>query len=86
MATEIVEMGKISTRGQIAIPSEIRREMDLKEGSRVLFALIGDSLIIRKMNTETFKEITKPFKEAARKAGMKEKEVDKIIHDMRKNK
>jgi len=86
MATEIIEMGKISARGQIAIPSEIRREMNLEEGNKVLFALVGDSLIIKKVGLDTFAEITKPLKQAARKAGLKEKDVNNIIHRMRKKK
>ena len=36
---ELIEIGKISSRGQIAIPSDIRKELDLKEGQRVLFFL-----------------------------------------------
>ena len=34
---DLIEIGKISSRGQIAIPSEIREKMGLEEGTKILF-------------------------------------------------
>lgn len=85
MAT-IIEMGKISSRGQIAIPSDIRAQLGLDEGSKVLFFVEDDTLLMKKVTTKTFAEITKPLKEAARKAGMREEDVPAIIHRLRKSK
>jgi len=84
MGTEIIEMGKISSRGQIAIPSDIRQELGLIEGNKVLFVLENDTLIMKKVTSSSFKEITKPLKEAAKKVGLKESDVDGIVHRARK--
>lgn len=84
--SEIIEMGTISSRGQICIPSEIREEMDLKEGTKVVFVLQDDSLLIKKVSMQTFAEITKPLKEEAKKSGLKESEVNAIVHRFRKGK
>lgn len=84
--TEIIEMGKISSRGQIAIPSDIRREMDLKEGEKVLFLFEEDTLLIKKVSMNTFEEITRPLREAAKKAGIKESDVPEIVHRFRAKK
>ncbi len=81
---EKIEMGTVSSRGQICIPNDIREEMGLKEGSRVLFALTGDSLIMKKVSMQTFAEITKPLKEAAKK--IREDEVVDLIHKFRAEK
>ena len=82
---EIIEMGTISSRGQISIPNEIRKEMGLKEGSKVLFLLTADdSLLVKRVSTESFADITKPLREAKKK--IKENEVNALIHRMRKNK
>jgi len=83
--SEIVEMGTISSKGQVAIPSQIRDEMGLEEGSKVLFVLADDTLLIKMVNTKTFAEITKPLKEAAKKAGLKEEDVVGLVHRARKN-
>lgn len=86
MATEIFEMGSISSRGQIAIPSGIRQQMGLEEGNKVLFLLEDDTLIMKKVNKITFAEITKPLKAAAQKSGFKETAVDALVHKFRKEK
>ena len=80
---DVIEIGKISSRGQIAIPSEIREKMGLEEGSKVLFVLENDTLLIKRITQRSFAEITKPLKEAAKKSGMKEEDVTKIVHRFR---
>ena len=81
---DIIEMGTVSSRGQICIPNDIREDMGLIEGSRVIFVLQDDSLIVKKVNTETFAQITKPLREAKKK--IKEEEVTDLIHKLRKTK
>ena len=83
---EIIEMGTVSSRGQICIPNDIREDMGLKEGNRVLFMLSDDSLLVKKVTTETFAEITRPLREAAKKSGLKEEDVVDIVHKFRKEK
>jgi AbrB family looped-hinge helix DNA binding protein len=84
--SEIIEMGTVSSRGQIAIPTEIRKEMDLKEGQKVIFFLEESNiLLVKKVNTQTFSELTKPLREAAKKSGMKEDAVN-LVHRFRKSK
>jgi AbrB family looped-hinge helix DNA binding protein len=83
----IIELGTVSSRGQIAIPSKIRGELELSEGERVLFVLDGDTLIIKRVMAErTWKELTKPLREAAKKSGLKESDVMDIVHRFRKKK
>lgn len=81
---EIVEMGTVSSRGQICIPNDIREEMGLNEGNKVLFVLQDNSLIVKKVNLQTFAEITRPLKEKAKKLGMKESSVESIVSNFRK--
>ncbi|HLC70866.1 MAG TPA: AbrB/MazE/SpoVT family DNA-binding domain-containing protein [Candidatus Nanoarchaeia archaeon] len=82
--TEIIEMGTISSRGQVAIPADIREEMGLHEGEKVLFLLEDETLLIRKVTAKSFEEITKPLKEAAAKAGLQESDVVNLVHRARK--
>lgn len=84
--SEIIEMGTMSSRGQIVIPNDIREGMGLKEGSKVLFVMSDDSLLIKRVNMKTFAEITKPLKDAAKKIGFKESDAVDIVHRMRKDK
>jgi AbrB family looped-hinge helix DNA binding protein len=79
---EILEMGKISSRGQVAIPMDIRKEMGLGEGAKILFFLEEDTLIIKKLSAQTWEQLTKPLREQKKK--LKEKEVAGLVHRMRK--
>ena len=82
--TEIVEMGKISSRGQVAIPSDIRNQLGLQEGSKVLFVLEDDTLLMKKVTAESFAQLTKPLRDAKKK--IKEEDVTDLIHKLRKSK
>jgi len=81
---EKIEMATVSSRGQICIPNDIRDEMGLMEGSKVLFVLTDDSLIMKKVNIQTFEELTKPLREA--KKMIKEEDVVDLIHRFRAKK
>lgn len=83
MTTGVIDMGTISSRGQVAIPSEIRNKLRLEEGSKVLFLLENDVLIMKKITSETFKSITEPLKKATKK--ISEDKVVNIVHKIRKN-
>ncbi|MFH0836745.1 MAG: AbrB/MazE/SpoVT family DNA-binding domain-containing protein [Candidatus Aenigmatarchaeota archaeon] len=80
--SEKVEMGTMSSRGQIAIPADIREDMGLKEGSKVLFFLSDDTLLVKKVTTASFAELSRPLREAEKK--IEEKDVNKMIHEFRK--
>lgn len=82
----IIEMGKISSRGQVAIPADIREQLGLDEGTKVLFFTEQDTLMMKKVTEQSFAQITRPLKLAARQAGMKESDVSGIISRFRKKK
>jgi len=79
---ETIEIGTVSARGQIAIPTQIREKMHLKEGEKVLFLLEGDSLLLKKVQNLSWEQITKPLRKAAKK--IKEEDVVELVHKARK--
>ena len=79
---EVIEMGKVSSRGQIAIPIDIRNEMGLEEGSKVLFLLEDDVLLIKKVTPQTWNQITAPLR--AQKKKIEQENLNELIHRMRK--
>ena len=82
----IIEMGRISSRGQIAIPADIRERLGLEEGTKVLFFTEEDTLLMKKVTEQSFAQITRPLKLAAKQAGMKEKDVPDMMQRFRKRK
>ena len=79
---ELVEIGTISSRGQIAIPSDIRDRMHLKEGEKVLFILEGDSLLMKPVSGLSWEQVTKPLRQAKKK--INEEDVPNLVAKLRK--
>lgn len=79
--TEVFEMGKVSSRGQIAIPVDIRKEMGLEDGSKVMFFLEDDTLLIKKVSAQTWEQITKPLRQLKKK--ISQESVNDLVHRMR---
>ena len=77
-----IDIGTISARGQIAIPTEIREKMHLREGEKILFFLEGGTLLIKKVENLSWAQITRPLREAKKK--IQEEEVQNLIHKLRK--
>ncbi|MFH1133221.1 MAG: AbrB/MazE/SpoVT family DNA-binding domain-containing protein [Nanoarchaeota archaeon] len=81
MGTEIIDMARVSSRGQVAIPSQIREALGLEEGNKLVFIFDGENLIIKKASAETFLSVTEPLRNARKK--INESEVVDLIHRIR---
>lgn len=79
----IIEIEKVISRGQICIPNNIREEMRLEEGNKILLVLQDKSLLMKKVASKTFASITKPLKDEAKRTGFKESEVSGVIKRFR---
>ena len=86
--TMTIEFTRLSGKGQIVIPNEIRKRMKLKDGTRFLIVGIGDSLILRRIEISEeklrLKRLLQGFRSNASKTGFDEREVRKLIESSRK--
>lgn len=82
-----VELTRISEKGQVVIPSSLRKEMGIKKSDQ--FMIFGETgtLILKKIETQaikkTFDEIAKPLQQAAKQIGLTKADVKKTIRDVR---
>lgn len=77
---------KLSSKGQVVIPEEIRNRLGLKPGSQ--FVVLGDRdvVILKVIHTpdkSEFDEIVGRARKAARRAGLKKKDVADAIRAVR---
>lgn len=82
--TELLELGTMSSRGQLCIPTNIREKLMLTEGTKVLFLATENTLLLKKVDSETFSQLAKPFQESSKK--IKEADVVNAVHAARKKK
>jgi AbrB family looped-hinge helix DNA binding protein len=80
---------KMSSKGQVVIPEEIRNRLGLKAGSQFIVVGDKDTLILKTITPPTLSEFDELITEArkqARAAGMKRKDISKTIEKVRKEK
>ncbi len=85
-----VKVAKLSKKGQIVIPSEIRNEAHLEEADEFLVFGKDDMVILKKIDKEalekTFDEIVGPLREKAKELDLHKDDVEDIIHEYREEK
>jgi len=80
-----MEFTKLSSKGQVVIPQEIREELSLKEGMPFAVTAQGDSILLKRIEikTKSWDEVTKPFREAAKKSNFTEEDLNNLIQSVR---
>ncbi len=70
----------VSSRGQIVIPEEIRKQTHLVEGSKLVVFARNDTIVLKILQmpsaTEVFNDLTKWGKEFAQKRGITNRDVE----------
>lgn len=83
-----LNMTRLSEKGQVVIPNEVRRSMGLKEGTRFLVVGLDDTIVLRKLELSQermrLKQLMEKSRIKAEKVGFTEKEIDRLIHSYRK--
>ena len=69
MEVIMMDVAKLTVKGQVTIPVEIRRKLGLKEGDKVLFVEQGDNVVLMNSNRLAFKQFQQGMAGAAEQAG-----------------
>jgi AbrB family looped-hinge helix DNA binding protein len=78
---------RLSSKGQVVIPEEIRHRLGLKPGAQ--FVVLGDRdvVILKVIQTPAmseFDEIVGRARKAAKRAGLKKKDIDDAVRAVRR--
>lgn len=69
------EVTKMTSKGQVVIPVEIRDELELSEGTQMVVSRMGDLVLMKKISItdpkKEFKELTKLGSAFAKKKGIR---------------
>ena len=80
-----MELAKLTSKGQITIPIEIRRKLGVKTGDKVLFIEDGDKVVINNATLAALKEAQKAFEGEAERAGINnEEDIARMIKEIRR--
>ena len=82
-----MELAKITSKGQITIPRDIRVKMNLKTGDKILFFEENDKFFLQNSNTVVLSDFQKAMEGAAQEAGFNDPDdVVNYIKQLRKSK
>ena len=82
----MVTITKISSKGQVVIPLEVREKMNLEEGNLLIVSDNGNSICMKKIELPKIKswgEVTKPFREAVKKSNFSKDDLKKLVEESR---
>ena len=82
---EFVEVAKITTKGQITLPIQIRKRLNLKEGDKIVFIENNGKIIIDNPTKSIISEAQKAFEGLADELGLAtEEDVIELCREVRK--
>jgi AbrB family looped-hinge helix DNA binding protein len=78
---------KLSSKGQIVIPEEVRLDLGLKEGMQFIVIGQGDTVILRAITPPSKEDVSRLLEQSrawAKKSGLKKSDVEKAIKKVRR--
>jgi AbrB family looped-hinge helix DNA binding protein len=72
---------KVSSKGQVVIPVNVRKAAGLKKGEKLLAIAFNDTVVLKRIVDRTFEETVKPIWDRVRRIGLTEEDVDALIQE-----
>ena len=80
-----MELAKVTSKGQITIPVDIRRKLGVKEGDKVLFVEDRGRIYVMNSSMEAFRQAQAAFAGEADRLGLRnEQDVADMISELRR--
>ena len=84
-----IELTRISEKGQVVIPSQIRKRLTIQKSDRFLVFGDKDTVILKRIEKlhikRTFDEIAEPLRKAAKEFGLTKEYLHQAIKEVRKH-
>ncbi|MDR1945892.1 MAG: AbrB/MazE/SpoVT family DNA-binding domain-containing protein [Desulfovibrio sp.] len=79
-----MELAKITTRGQLTLPIEIRKRLKVREGDKVVFVEENGRIIVENAAKLAFAQIQEAFQGEAERLGLEtEQDVVDMVKEIR---
>ncbi len=74
---------KLSSKGQLVIPANVRKAAKLKKGEKILAIAIDDTVVLKKIIDKSFEETMKPVWARVRQMGLSEEDINALVNEAR---
>jgi antitoxin PrlF len=83
MSTDTPELATVTSKGQITIPSRLREEFDISEGTQVMVVPTEYGLVLKKIDLPSVEEFQDRV--AERDTTLSMDEISDLVHDARQD-
>ena len=82
--SKVIKLIKMSSKGQLVVPKEIRKEINFKEGERFIAIPLEEGVYFKKINMPNLQEISKEVEAHFKKSKVTKQDLKKAIKWARK--
>ena len=80
-----MDVAKVTSKGQITIPIDIRRRLGVKEGDKILFIEEQGKIVMMNSSMEALRKAQAAFSGEAERLGLKdEQDVTDLVNELRR--
>ena len=83
MSTDDPEVTTVTSKGQITIPSRLRKQFGLEQGTKLMVVPTDYGLMLKKLELPSVEEFQQRVEERAETVDMSMEEVNELVHDAR---
>jgi AbrB family looped-hinge helix DNA binding protein len=83
MSTDDPEVTTVTSKGQITIPSRLRKQFGLEQGTKLMVVPTDYGLMLKKLELPSVEEFQQRVEERAETVDLSMEEVNELVHDAR---
>jgi AbrB family looped-hinge helix DNA binding protein len=83
MSTDDPEVTTVTSKGQITIPSRLRKQFGLEQGTKLMVVPTDYGLVLKKLELPSVEEFQQRVEERAETVDLSMEEVNELVHDAR---
>jgi antitoxin PrlF len=83
MSDDDPEVTTVTSKGQITIPSRLREEFGLKQGTKLMVVPTDHGLVLRKIDLPSVEEFQQRVADRAEAVDLTAENINKLIHEAR---
>lgn len=83
MSTDDPEVTTVTSKGQITIPSRLRKQFGLEKGTKLMIVPTDYGLVLKKIDLPSVEEFQKRVEQRAGTVELSMEDVDRLVHETR---
>jgi antitoxin PrlF len=83
MSTDDPEVTTVTSKGQITIPSRLRKQFGLEQGTKLMVVPTDYGLVLKKLELPSVEEFQQRVEERAETVDLSMEEVNELVQDAR---